>query len=95
MEAEIDPTTRQRRLGRRAILSWGAVLVTVPMQPAWGRDIQSKASAQYVDHSGPRGEDCAHCQFFEPAHRGAMDGRCMVVAGLVIAHGWCDFYTPR
>ncbi|BAJ81842.1 MULTISPECIES: hypothetical protein [Acidiphilium] len=58
-------------------------------------DMQSKASARYVPHPGPGGADCAVCQFYEPAHPGAPTGNCMVVAGLVGARGYCDFFTSR
>lgn len=59
------------------------------------RDIQSKASARYVAHPGPGNADCARCQFFEPPRRDARRGHCMVVAGIVIARGYCDFFTRR
>ncbi|WP_287798916.1 hypothetical protein [Acidiphilium sp.] len=58
-------------------------------------DMQSKASARYVPHPGPGDADCAVCQFYEPAHPGAPTGNCMVVAGLVGARGYCDFFTSR
>lgn len=53
--------------------------------------IESKDAAQYTDHGSPS-EHCAICDHWTATGTGDT-GRCRIVAGRILAEGWCRHFV--
>ncbi len=90
MSSTSKPTTR------RGVLIGAAVLTGLPIlavsEAAHAAGTLPKANAHYQEK--PNGtKHCSLCNYYIPGS--ATAGQCKVVAGPILANGWCTLFAPK
>lgn len=97
-------TRMANRISRRQVLSRaGKVAAAAAMTPALLLSMSAEADAQKPGHTPkaalayqdkPHGnEECSACRYFIPGSKPGAMGHCVIVAGDISPHGWCQAWA--
>ncbi len=84
------------RIDRRVLFGGAGATVVVGFvgQQVQQEGFQPQLTVAY-QATPKEGRRCSGCKLFVPAKDPAANGRCVVVAGVIKATGWCVLYEVR